>query len=54
MIKQCVCGKEFNIRPRWLYKIIKGNKVTHYCSYNCWRANGGGESKKYYARRVKE
>ena len=53
MIKKCVCGKEFNLRPFWLYKIRGKDKVTHYCSYNCWRANGG-DNKNFYVRRVKE
>lgn len=44
---KCKCGKEFYIRPSWLYKLTVNGKVNYYCSYTCWRADGGG-NKKYY------
>ena len=36
-IYECKCGKRFIPRPNWLYKI----KSKYYCSYTCWRKDGG-------------
>lgn len=41
-----ICNKVFIPRPNWLYKITnkKGN-VQYYCSYTCWRKDGGDSGK---------
>ena len=44
---ECKCGNKFFPRPNWLYKI----KATYYCSYNCWRKDGGDNGgKNHYAK----
>lgn len=46
--KQCKrCGKMFIPGVEHLYKLIKNNKTYYYCSYNCWRKDGGDNGKKY-------
>lgn len=41
------CGKMFIPGAEHLYKIIKDGKTNYYCSYSCWRKDGGdnGERK---------
>ena len=42
------CGKMFIPGALHLYKIVdRNNKTNYYCSYTCWRKDGGdnGERK---------
>lgn len=42
-IKKCeICNKNIIISPNYLYKLSKNGKVKYYCSYTCWRKDGGG------------
>ena len=36
------CGKRFSFSSRTVYKKNDGKTRTYYCSYTCWRKNGGG------------
>lgn len=50
-MKQCKrCGKMFIPGAEHLYKLIIEGKTNHYCSYNCWKKDGGDNGGKY--RRV--
>lgn len=45
--RKCVeCGKTIYPTKDWIYKIPAAgkHKVKWYCSYTCWRKNGGGSS----------
>lgn len=41
--KTCAeCGQVFIIGISWMYKLRKKpNGTIYYCSYKCWRKNGG-------------
>lgn len=41
------CGKMFIPAPQHLYKIQKDGKSNYYCSYNCWRKDGGDNGGNY-------
>lgn len=41
------CGKMFIPGAEHLYKITKDKKVNYYCSYSCWRKDGGDNGGKY-------
>lgn len=41
------CGKMFIPSVQYLYKLHKDNKPKYYCSYNCWRKDGGDNGKRY-------
>lgn len=41
------CGKMFIPAPQHLYKLTHYNKTDYYCSYNCWRKDGGDNGGKY-------
>ena len=47
MKRCCRCGKMFIPGKEHLYKLIRNNKSCYYCSYTCWRKDGGdnGERK---------
>ena len=50
-IYKCKCGRDFIPHPNWLYKQIKNKKTIYYCSYTCWRKDGGDNGRKnHYAR----
>ena len=47
-MKQCGrCGKMFIPAAEHLYKLHKGDKTKSYCSYTCWRKDGGDNGKRY-------
>ena len=37
------CGQVFLATVNWLYKLRKkpNSTMNYYCSYKCWRKNGG-------------
>lgn len=35
------CGKEFIPASQHLYKLNKEGRTRWYCSYTCWKRNGG-------------
>ena len=37
------CGRNFYPAPMHVYVLIKGGRRNTYCSYGCWRKNGGDE-----------
>lgn len=42
------CGKMFIPTYEYVYKLpsnIKGKGYDYYCSYNCWRKDGGDSGK---------
>ena len=41
------CGKMFIPGVEHLYKLTKDRKIVYYCSYNCWRKDGGDNGGKY-------
>lgn len=41
------CGKMFIPGSEHLYKLIKLGKTCYYCSYTCWRKDGGDNGKRY-------
>ena len=41
------CGKMFIPGAEHLYKIEKDKKVNNYCSYTCWRKDGGDNGGTY-------
>lgn len=43
------CGKIFRFYPSTIYVKNTGKKRIYYCSYNCWRKNGGGNKRHYVA-----
>lgn len=46
-----ICKKKFiTYSPGWVYRQIKGSKTRYYCSYTCWRKDGGGDAKTYVRR----
>ena len=46
--KKCkVCGKEFILPAEPLYRLLKDKKRNWYCSYTCWRKDGGDNGKQY-------
>ena len=46
-MKQCKrCGKVFIPGTAHLYKLIKERRTYYYCSYNCWREEGGDNGTK--------
>lgn len=52
----CKCGKCFIPTTMWVYKLVpRGKKkIQYYCSYSCWRKDGGGSGKKSFdARRYR-
>jgi len=42
--KCAMCQKTLYPKPGWVYKIAdkKDKRVKWYCSYKCWRKDGGG------------
>ena len=47
LMKQCArCGKMFIPGAEHLYKLIRDNKTQYYCSYTCWRKDGGDNGKR--------
>ena len=48
LMRQCFrCGKMFIPGSEHLYKLIKSGKTYYYCSYTCWRKDGGDNGKRY-------
>ena len=47
------CGKLFyvNAGMSWVYKIVLSYKTMWFCSYKCWRNNGGAGGNEEYERR---
>lgn len=41
------CGKMFIPGSEHLYKLIKLGKTCYYCSYTCWRKDGGDNGRRY-------
>lgn len=41
------CGKMFIPAKEHLYKMIKDGKTCYYCTYTCWRKDGGDNGKRY-------
>ena len=41
------CGKMFIPAPQHLYKLVRNGKTYSYCSYTCWRKDGGDNGKRY-------
>ena len=39
------CGKRFPFSSQTIYKMHNGKTRTYYCSYTCWRKNGGGTTR---------
>ena len=40
--KECPeCKKRFIPGSNYAYKQIENHKLVYYCSYKCWRKNGG-------------
>lgn len=47
LMRQCFrCGKMFIPAAEHLYKITKYGKTNYYCSYTCWRKDGGDSGKR--------
>lgn len=41
--KNCaICNKYFLPTHYWTYRLIVNGKSQYYCSYTCWRKDGGG------------
>ena len=40
------CGKMFIPGREHLYKLVKEGKTRYYCSYSCWRRDGGDNGKR--------
>jgi hypothetical protein len=36
-----ICKREFLHNSMSIYKLEKNNKIRYYCSYTCWRKDGG-------------
>ena len=49
-MEQCKrCGKMFIPSYEYIYKLlseIRGKKFDYYCSYSCWRKDGGDGGKR--------
>lgn len=46
LMHQCKrCGKMFIPAVEHLYKLNKDKKTYYYCSYTCWRKDGGDNGK---------
>lgn len=43
-----ICKKEFLHNPMSIYKLSKGQRTRWYCSYTCWRKDGGDSGKPKY------
>ena len=43
-----ICGKEFIFNGMSIYKLVKNHKTRWYCSYTCWRKDGGDNGRKYF------
>lgn len=43
-----ICKKEFLHNPTSIYKLVKGQRTRWYCSYTCWRKDGGDSGKPKY------
>lgn len=39
------CGRRFPFVSTSVYRILTGKTRTYYCSYSCWRKNGGDNKK---------
>ena len=50
--KTCpICGKVFVFNPMSIYKLYnnkRDKKLKWYCSYTCWRKDGGDSGKRGY------
>lgn len=44
-VKCPICGKEFLYNSQSIYKISVGSRTKAYCSYTCWRKDGGDSGK---------
>jgi len=40
-----ICGKKFIPTANYLYKLRSIHGVKYYCSYTCWRKDGGDSGK---------
>lgn len=47
-LRQCKrCGKMFIPGSQHLYILYNNQKKVYYCSYTCWRKDGGDNGHKY-------
>ena len=42
------CTKFFIPAKEHLYKLVKKGKTCYYCSYTCWRKDGGDNGGTYH------
>lgn len=54
-LKKCpVCGKLFPLPPENVYKLSINDRVTHFCSYSCFRVEQKKQEEKHKKKKSEE